>query len=65
LSELTKLGRLNDHYAILGFNDQATTAEIKKPYHGLARIYHPDKASGRSDARPDATAVYSKIVSAF
>jgi hypothetical protein len=59
--ELTRLGGLSDHYAILGIKDQATEAEIKKSYRGLALKYHPDKTGGR----PDATAVYSKIAGAY
>jgi hypothetical protein len=59
--ELKRLGGLSDHYAILGIKDQATEAEIKKSYRGLALKYHPDKTGGR----PDATAVYSKIAGAY
>ena len=33
-----------DPYAVLGLEQNASFEEVKKTYHKLARIYHPDKA---------------------
>lgn len=33
-----------DPYAVLGLKESASLEEVKKAYHKLARIYHPDKA---------------------
>lgn len=39
-----------DYYDILGISQDATTAQIKKAYHALAKKYHPDKNLGSADA---------------
>lgn len=39
-----------DLYSILGLSRDATEGEIKKAYHKLANMYHPDKQLGKSDS---------------
>lgn len=39
-----------NYYKVLGVDRRATTAEVKKAYRNMAKIYHPDK---QSDASPE------------
>ena len=39
------MARLN-YYIILGINESASQAEIKKAFHIMARKYHPDVHGG-------------------
>lgn len=50
-----------DFYKTLGVSAQASTAEIKKAYHQLARKYHPD--ANRTD--PGAEAKFKKVSEAY
>lgn len=38
-----------NHYQVLGLEKDATPSQIKKAYHKLALIHHPDKINGNSE----------------
>ncbi len=40
---------INEAYSILGVSDTASEEEVKKAYHALAIIYHPDNATNLGD----------------
>lgn len=40
---LHRLSQAENHYEVLDVGRDATAAEIKRAYHGLARSFHPDK----------------------
>jgi len=52
---------LKDYYKILKIPPNATLPEIKKAYHNLAMLYHPDKNFND----PSATAQFSDIKEAY
>lgn len=39
-----------DYYKVLGVGNNATQSEIKKAYHKLTKIYHPDKNDNSAEA---------------
>ena len=39
----------NDPYYILGVTEQSSPQEIRKAYHDLIRIHHPDKGGTKQD----------------
>lgn len=51
----------NDLYGILGVGADASTQQIRKAYHRLARRYHPDVAADQ----PGATARFQQITAAY
>ena len=38
------------YYKVLGVGNNATQSEIKKAYHKLTKIYHPDKNENSAEA---------------
>ena len=40
---------MNDLYALLGLNKNASEKEIKRAYKDMARVLHPDKETGNSE----------------
>jgi curved DNA-binding protein CbpA len=40
---MTPTAKASDYYADLGVSRTATTIEIKKAYHRLVLLHHPDK----------------------
>lgn len=55
------------HYDILGVPDSASATEIKRAYHKLARLYHPDRIGG--NAGPEivqkAERIFARITEAY
>jgi DnaJ-class molecular chaperone len=49
---------------VLGVSRSATTREIKRAYHGLAKQYHPDKVEKDED-KPAAEAMFKKVARAY
>lgn len=61
-----KLGKL-DHYAVLGLDANANTAEIKKAYFKAAKRYHPDSLArkGLAGLEDKAARVFGRVSEAF
>ena len=51
---------MKDYYSLLGLDQNATKAEIKKNYRLLATKFHPDK-----NTEPEAGAKFSAITEAY
>jgi len=55
---------LQTAYEILGVEQNASLAEIKRAYRALARVHHPDRVSHVDDV-PRATAAFQRISRAY
>lgn len=53
--------KLKDYYKILGLQRTASSAEIKKRYYDLVRIFHPD----RNENDPKAIDKFNEINEAY
>lgn len=42
---------MKDYYSILGISPQAGSAEVRKAYLQLAKVYHPDKNGDTEDSK--------------
>ena len=51
-----------DYYNLLNVNKNASKAEIKKSYHKLARIYHPDRNSGDDSKFKEINKAYTILI---
>ncbi|MEX0596803.1 MAG: DnaJ domain-containing protein, partial [Candidatus Paceibacterota bacterium] len=54
-----------DSYAILQIDRNSTPDVVKKAYHALAKIYHPDKPTGNTEMFKILTQAYNDIMSKF
>ena len=60
---IKRQGKVN-YYKILGVLRSASTRDIKKAYHKLAKQYHPDKVEKEED-KPAAEAMFKKVARAY
>lgn len=60
-----KQAKKKDYYAILGVAKNATDAEIKKAYKGLALKFHPDRNRSKGEVeQEEASKKFKDIVEA-
>lgn len=64
---LSRMGQAENHYEVLDVGRDATTAEIKRAYHGLARSFHPDKfhKSVERDKHAQVEAAFARFSQAY
>ena len=51
-----------DHHVVLGVGPDASQAQIKRAYYGLARVLHPDKNANEPE---EATKMMQRVNEAF
>ena len=56
-------GKVN-YYKVLGVGRTASTRDVKRAYHKLAKQYHPDKVESDAD-KPAAEAMFKKVARAY
>lgn len=64
---LTRLSEAENHYEVLDVGRDATTAEIKRAYHSLARSFHPDKfhKSASRDRHAQVETAFARFAQAY
>lgn len=50
---------LDDYYALLGIEDNADSAAVRRAWQRLAKRWHPDRAG------PEATWIFQRVVAAY
>jgi len=60
--EIVNFKQINEARELLGLDERATLAEIKKAYKKLAMRYHPDKCKGQEKIKCEE--MFKKIVHA-
>lgn len=53
---------MKDYYKILGVQFGADADEIKKSFHKLAHLYHPDKPTGNAAKFKEASEAYNALI---
>lgn len=61
--EIERISHAPNYYAVLHVSPEATTAEMKKNYHTLARMLHPDKCQieGADNAMKEVVQAYGTL----
>ena len=57
--------RIERHRAILGVDDKATLADLKKVYRKIMMEWHPDKFQDSDEAKKDAEVKSAKLIASY
>ena len=57
--------RIERHRAILGVDDKATLADLKKVYRKIMMEWHPDKFQDSDEAKKDAEIKSAKLIASY
>ncbi len=57
--------RIERHRAILGVDDKATLADLKKVYRKIMMEWHPDKFQESDEAKKDAEVKSAKLIASY